>query len=195
MPARNLILAAALAGFLTTAARAQTTNAFYPPPFTKLEAMEDSIGTMVVKSAAPVGTVTTANGSTAGVTCKVDQDGNGLRQYGIAIRLSAMNNGALSGASAPFIDYDEIDGLLQAITQLEKIDWDITPLSSFNASYETRGGFRVAAFSSRRSGAVEISVTCTHANMAPILLAQDQIVQLQSFIQQAQTKLTALMKP
>jgi hypothetical protein len=187
---KSLATAIGAAISLTLAAQAQTTNLDYPPPiYTKLEAMEYRTGTIILKAEAPIGTMTTAAGSVS-VACKNDQDlGTGLKESGVEIGLTSG-----SGSYLLRLDYDELDGLLKAIGQLEKVDWTITSLSSFNASYETRDGFRVAVFSSRRSGAIEIAVRSTHANSAPLLLAQAQLMQLQNLIQQAQTRLDGLLK-
>ena len=144
-----------LAGFwaLATPARAQDANVYAPaPPATKLEMLETNTGTILIKATALMGSMS-VNGATVTVTCKEDADtGTGRKEYGIALGITSAQTANLEDRT--IVDYDELGSLLGAIDKLAKIDWSVTSLTSFNATYQTTGGFRVAAFSARRSGSI-----------------------------------------
>lgn len=77
---------------------------------------------------------------------------------------------------------------------LNKVDWSVTTLPSFDAVYTTKGGLRLSAFSSRRNGTVEFAVRTLRASLPPLLLPRDQVAQFRQFLAQAKSKLDALRK-
>ena len=175
---------------LTGMARAQETNACLPFPATKLEAFETNTGTVIIKATAPIGTVP-AHGGEVGVRCREITDaGTGRRESGIVIDLNF--GGEL--ADTMLIDYDELDSLLDGLEYLGTLDWSITPLPSFDAVYTTKGGFRTAAFGSRRTGNIEFAVRSVRMRMAPLVLSRDQLGQVRSLVQQGKAKLDSLRK-
>lgn len=189
---KTILLAIFGCSLLAAASQAQITNPYYViPPCTKLEALERGIGTIVISASSPIGTIAPISGAgSVTVNCKQDRDaGSGLTEHGISMSLESSGK----PEETVLVDYDEIAGLLKAIDQLEKLDWSITPLASFRASYETKAGFRVAVFSSRRSGAIEVAIRNTHGNIA-MILTRDQLAQLRRFIEEAQNKIAKLMK-
>lgn len=169
---------------------AQITNCCPPVPQTRLEAFETNTGAIIIKGTSPVGTVT-ANTAVLSVRCTQMTDGsNGRSEYGLAIGITETGQ----PEDTMLIDYDEIDPLLNALDYLNKVDWSVTPLSGFDAVYTTKGGFRMAAFSSRRNGTIEFSVRAVRAGRPRVLLFRDQVAQLRQVIEQAKTKLDALRK-
>jgi hypothetical protein len=72
------------------------------------------------------------------------------------------------------------------------VDWSVSSLPSLDAFYNTKDGFRIAAFSSRRSTNIEIAVRSLRWNLGPLLLSRTELAQLRSLIIQAKTKLDAL---
>jgi hypothetical protein len=172
----------------TGACHAQFTN---PPPQTRLEAFETNTGTIILKAAGLVGTVT-ATAGTLSVKCETITDtGAGRTEYGLAVGISEQG-GQL--ASTLLIDYDELDSLLNALDALNKVDWSVTTLPSFDAVYTSKGGLRLSAFSSRRNGTIEFAVRTLRASLPPLLLPRDQVAQFREFLAQAKSKLDALRK-
>jgi len=182
------LIALAATTLLVGIGRGQITN-FVPQ--TRLEAFETNTGTIIIKAGGLVGSVT-ANAGTLSVRCEAITDaGAGRTEYGLAIGISEPS-GQID--STLLIDYDEIDSMLNALDYLNKVDWSVTPLPSFDAVYTSKGGLRLSAFSSRRNGAIEFAVRTMRVNRAPVLLARDQVAQLREFIVQAKSKLDALRK-
>jgi hypothetical protein len=188
---KSKVLPAAVGCWLLLAveSRAQDTNAYALAPATRLEALETNTGTVIVKGFAPVGSVSVSAGVVS-VTCKEDTDtGAGRKEYGIAITVSVSNQ----FEDRAIVDYDEMDSLLNAIDYLSKIDWSVTSLISFDAAYTTKGGFRIAAFSSRRSGTIEFTIQSSHMSKG-ILLAPSQLGPFRGLIDQAKRKLDSIRK-
>jgi hypothetical protein len=189
---RLIVLYVAVAGALLPAAsaRAQETNPCVLVPATRLEAFETNTDTVIIKATAPIGTVE-ARGGVISVRCREITDaGNGHRETGLVIGFDASG----SVEDLTLIDYGELDSLLDGLDFISKLDWTVTPLPSFSATYTTKGGFRAAAFGSRRTGNIEFAVRSTRASRPPLLLSRDQIVQLRSLVEQARAKLDSLHK-
>ena len=185
-----IFVAVAGGSLLAGPALAQETNACLPVPATKLEAFETNIDTVIIKASAPIGTVP-AHGGAVSVRCREITDaGTGRRESGIIIDL------AFGGPveDVMLIDYDELDSLLDGMEYLGKLDWSVTSLPGFDAVYTTKGGFRAAAFGSRRTGNIEFGVRSTRVSRPPLLLSRDQLGQLRSLVEQAKTKLDSLRK-
>jgi hypothetical protein len=177
----NVILIT-LAGFwaLAATARAQNTVVYAPPPpTTKLEILETNTGTILIIATALIGLMS-VNGATVSVTCKEDSEtGTGRKEYGIAVGMVPEQTANLEDRT--IVDYDELGSLLGAIDELAKIDWSVTSLSSFDATYQSTGGFRVAAFSVRRSGGIEFSVRSSRMSKGT-LLTQSQLQEFRGLI-------------
>jgi hypothetical protein len=190
MTQKPLIFSCALLAFMlgSCLCPGQTTN-FVPQ--TKLEAFETNTGTVIIKAAGLVGTVSANNASLA-VRCEeITDTGTGRKEQGLVL---GIRDASTQLESTLLIDYDEIGSLVNALDFLNKADWSVTTLPSFDAVYTSKGGFRMAAFSSRRNGTIEFAVRNMRFPSAPIVLARDQVAQLRQFITLAKSKLDALGK-
>src|ERR1017187_352317 len=188
---KSPVVLAAIVGWslLAVTSRAQNTDVYPPAPATALEILETNTGTVIIKGTSPIGSMS-VNAVNVSVACKEDTDTSTQRkEYGIAISIKAT--GQLEDRT--IVDYDEMDSLLKAIDYLNKIDWSVTPLTSFNAAYATKGGFRIAAFSSRRSGAIEFSLRSSRMSKG-LLLTQSQLAQFRGLIDEAKRKLDEIRK-
>jgi hypothetical protein len=158
-------------------------------PKTKLEAFEAQTGTVIVKGVAQIGSMF-AQGGTVSVRSKESKDaGTGKKEYGIAIGLKENNR----PEDITIIDYDELDSLLDGIDYIVKINRTVSALPSFSARYVTKGGFRVAAYSSNnRPGTIQALLQGSHTARSRILLAPDQLAKFQVLVQQAKSNLDGL---
>ena len=185
-----IFVAVAGCSLLTGRACAQETNTCLPFPATKLEAFETNTDTVIIKATAPIGTVPT-HGGEVGVRCREITDvGTSRRESGIIVDLTF---GGQLGETL-LIDYDELDSLLDGLEYLGTLDWSVTPLPGFDAVYTTKGGFRAAAFGSRRTGNIEFALRSVRVRTAPLLLSRDQLGQVRSLVQQGKAKLDSLRK-
>jgi hypothetical protein len=186
----TVLVAVAGGSLLTGLACAQETNGCLLLPATKLEAFETNTDTVIIKATAPIGTVQ-GHGGEVSVRCREITDaGTGRRESGIVVDI-ALGGPAEAGL---LIDYDELDSLLDGIEYLGKLDWSVTPLPDFQAVYTTKGGFRVDARGSRRTGNIEFDVRNTRVIDPRLPLSRDQLGQLRSLVDQAKAKLDSLRK-
>jgi hypothetical protein len=170
--------------------RGQDTNPCPLLPQTKLEGFETNTGSVILKATAPIGNVA-ASAGTLSVRCREITDlGRGQREFGLMIAFAENSR----SDEMSLIDYDELDSLLNALDYLNKVDWSITTLPSFDAVYTTKGGFRVVAYGSRRTGGIEFAVRNTRLRGPPFLMSRDQLGQLRSLLDQARTKLDSLRR-
>jgi hypothetical protein len=88
------------------------------------------------------------------------------------------------------VDDSEVDALLSGLNYLIKINYDVTTLPAFQASYTTKAGLRVTADSVRREGAVQNYVQ--YGDQPRIALSSVQMTQLYGLIAQARKNLDAL---
>lgn len=171
-----------LCGALALEARAQdTTNA----PKTEIENFEMQPGTVIVKGLGETGSITTSAGVIS-VRCKESSDESSSRkEYGISVVLASDQ---LHGFLV--VDYDELDSLISGLDYLGKITYDVTALPSFDATFTTKSGLRIAAHSERRQGTIQIFLQFAGAPRIP--LSSVQFGQFQNLIGQAKASLDAL---
>jgi hypothetical protein len=176
-----------LSAFVHTAS-AQDTNAYAYAPATRLESFVTNTDTVVIRGSADIGLVTATTGTIA-LKCREASDTTTSRkEVGISIDL----NHNQQGKETRYVDYDELEPLITALAYLNKVDWSVTSLNSFDASITTRSGFRSSAFSSKRSSAIEFALRTAGTGNPPILLSRDQLAEFRGLLEQARTKLDSI---
>jgi hypothetical protein len=169
-------------------ATAQDTNAYVFAPATRVESFATNTGTVVVKGTADIGVVL-ANAGAIALKCREVTDvSSGRKEVGISVDL----NHEPQVRETRYIDYDELESLINAIAYLNKVDWSITSFNSFDAAITTRSGFRASAFSSKRSSAIEFAVRTAGSGNPAILLSRDQMAELRGLLEQARSKLDSI---
>jgi hypothetical protein len=185
IPMRKFCLVLIMAsGLGTLAARAQITN--LPP--TELETFETQIGTVIVKGAGPIGSLS-VDAVTINVISKESLNvTTGRRQYGMAVETIANNQRAWKKV----VDYDEMDSLFSGLNYLAKIDYKVTAEPTFVASYVTRSGLRVGAFTSQRRGVIQYFLQDYSTTSPRILITSAQLAQFQDLVAETKKTLDAL---
>jgi hypothetical protein len=121
------------------------------PPKTRLEQFQAKTGSVVIKGFTEVGTASGKYGSTVTVSAMEFTDASsGAKQFGITIDIKA--SGDYPQKNTSYIDLDEVDSLLKGIDYIAAADKTVTKLSSFEATYRTKGDFAMTVFSSSRTG-------------------------------------------
>jgi len=184
-----LLIAAAGWPLLTIASRAQGITIITNAPKTRIEAFEAQTGTVIIKASGQTGTIALQAGVVS-VICKESTDvTTGRKEYGIAVEVMENNR----PKDTTIIDYDEIDPLLNAIGYIGKVNYTVTSLPGFDAVYTTRGGLRIATYSSRkRVGTLGTSLQSSTVNKVRVSLSPEQLAQFQSLLQQSKTTLDSL---
>lgn len=165
-------------------------------PRTKLEALDERQSTVLIKGFTQITTVDIAGVRVDAVEMR--EMGNVSRAKGIVItvrdsfdrRTSERQNERPNDKSA-FIDYEEIDPLLNAIDAVSRVDETVTKLAGFEARYRTLGDFEVGVFRQTRSGTAAIIATgiCDRARNT---LSLDELAKLRAMIHEAKTRLEDL---
>ena len=156
-------------------------------PRTKLEALEERQNTVVIKGFTGIITVSIPGVAVAAVEMR--EMGNVSRAKGIVISLGGRSE--RTNDKRAFIDYEEIDPLLNAIDAVSRVDETVTKLAGFEARYRTLGDFEIAVFRQTRSGTAVIVQTglCDHAR---VTLSLDDFAKMKAMIQEAKTRLDEL---
>ena len=174
----------------TTLRAQEATNAYLIAPATKLEAFETNVGTIIIKATTDLGVVSAKTGVIS-VKCKEFTDtATGRKEHGLAIEIGWPGQ----FKDVMLIDYEELGSLLGALDYLNKVDVSVSSLDAFDAAYTTKGGFRVAALGSRRTGLVQFGVRDIRISAAPVVLSRDEMTRLSSLINQVKTQLDGLRR-
>ncbi|HTD67658.1 MAG TPA: hypothetical protein VK846_14120 [Candidatus Limnocylindria bacterium] len=188
MTLTRLFLAATLAmSFAGTMARAQETNSY---PKSNLELFEAMTSVVIIRGTDEAGVVI---GKIGGVTlrCRESRDpGTNRRESGVIVTVTQVEG--LEDTTV--VDYDELDGLIRGINYISNVDWSVTSLSHFEAGFTTRSGFKVASFSSRRSGTIEAFALSNRLIRSRSALTMAQLAQLRVYLEQAKAKLDVVQK-
>src|SRR5687767_9313073 len=159
-------------------------------PRTRLEMMDRIQGEVILKGFTRITTVDVRGVRVDAVELR--QLGKNIRFKGIVVSLRESQqvgeNQQRINESRAFIDYDEIDTLLNAIDVVSRVDETATKLVGFEARYRTLGDLEIAVFRQTRSGnAVTMSTgICDRVTSA---LTLDEFAKVKAMIQEAKGRL------
>jgi hypothetical protein len=199
-PTRMVLLSALMLSCVATALAQRPGPQFWRKvgceplePRTKLEALEDRQSTVLIKGFSRITTVDIAGVRVDAVEMR--EMGNVSRAKGVVITLrdSSERQNERPNDIRAFIDYEELDPLLNAIDAISKADETVTKLAGFEARYRTLGDFEVAVFRQTRSGtAVILQTGICERDRARNTLSLDELAKLRAMIQEAKTRLDEL---
>jgi hypothetical protein len=154
-------------------------------PRTKLEAIEDRHSTVIIKAFTRITTVE-VNGVRVDAVDMRELGGPG-RARGIVISLRESGGGRQNDNRA-FVDYEEIEALLNAIDSMVRVDETMTRMPGFEARYKTLGDLEIGVFRQTRSGTAVLLATgiCDRATQTMTL---DDLAKVKAMIQEAKTRL------
>jgi hypothetical protein len=156
-------------------------------PRTKLEALEDRHSTVIIKGFTRITTVEVPGMRIDALEMR--EMGNVSRAKGIVIVL--REGGERPRENRAFVDYEEIDPLLNAIDAISRVDETMTKLAGFEAKYRTLGDLEIAVFRQTRSGTAVI-VTTGICDLARATLSLDDLAKVKAMVQEAKTRLDDL---
>ena len=180
------VLAMAMLGaaWLGTTASAQSTN-IYPTTSTDIGTLESMTNVLIVKGFGAGDTVSLGGGVLAVRLKESYIPGDGQKFQ--ALVLDFVQDGVHQRA---VVDYAEIDSLLRALDYIRTATYDVTGLPGFEATYQSRDGFRVVGLGSHRQSSVQTFVQFDGCQR--ILLDSDQMSQLRAAIAQGRNTLDGL---
>lgn len=153
-------------------------------PRTKLEAIEDRHSTVVIKGFTRITTVDVRGVRIDAIEMR--ELGNATRAKGLAVIL--REGGERPEDNRAFIDYEEIDPLLNAIDAMSRVDETATKLGGFEARYKTQGDFEIGVFRQTSRGTAVI-LTTGICDRATATLSLDDLAKIRAMIQEAKARL------
>jgi hypothetical protein len=163
-------------------------------PRTKLEAIDERHSSVIVKAFTQITTIE-VNGVRIDAL-EMRELGNVARAKGIVIVLREGESARQDGGSRPrenraFVDYEEIDALINAIDAIARVDETMTRLPGFEARYKTLGDLEIGVFRQTRRGTAAVMSTgiCDRASQ---LLTLDELAKVKAMIQEAKMRLDEL---
>lgn len=155
-------------------------------PRTRLEAIDGRYNTLVVKGFTRITTVEVHGVRIDAVEMRDMGDTKG-RVKGIVVVLS-REGAERANDNRAFVDYDEIEPLLNAIDAIARVDETVTKFVGFEGKYKTLGDLEIGVFRQTRSGTAVIIATgiCDRATQT---LTLDDLAKVKAQIQEAKTRL------
>ncbi len=159
-------------------------------PKTKIEAFDAQQGTVVIRGFSNIGELKGVYGGVVSVESReLTHAATGRKEFGIAIDVKETSG--LERQSWSFIDYDEIDPLVNGIDYISKIDASVTRLDNFQADYRTKGDLLISTFSSS-SGENLCSIESGQIGSPSIFLNVADLARFRRLIISAKTKLDSI---
>lgn len=155
-------------------------------PRTKLEAIEWQYERVLVKGFSQIATFMARDVEVRVDAVELKDTATATRAIGLVIALRETGENPRENRS--FVDYDEIDRLLQGLTAIGRVNESVTKLAGFEARYRTLGDLEIIVFRQSRSGiaATLTSGICERVT-APMTL--DELDRLKAHIVEAKTRL------
>ena len=154
-------------------------------PRTKLEALDDRHSTVIIKGYTRITTVDVRG---------IRVDAVEMRDLGSAVGrakglvITWREGGERPNENRAFVDYDEIDLLLNAIDAVSRVDESVTKLAGFEARYKTIGDLEVGVFRQTRSGTA-VTMTTGICDLATVSMSLDDLAKVRAMIQEAKERL------
>lgn len=162
-------------------------------PRTRLEMMDRLQGTVIIKGFTRITTVEVRGVRIDAVEMR--QSGKDNRFKGVVVSLREGqpigDNRDRITESRAFIDYDEIDVLLNAIDVIARVDETATKLVGFEARYRTLGDLELAVFRQTRSGNA-VTLSTGICERVTHVVSLDDLAKVKAMIQEAKARLDEL---
>jgi hypothetical protein len=156
-------------------------------PRTKLEALEDRHSTVIFKGFTRITTVEIRGIRIDAI--EIRELGNVARAKGIVFSL--REGGERPREDRAFIDYEEIEPLLNAIDVISQADETVTKLAGFEAKYRTAGDLQISVFKQTRRGNAAMLTTGV-CEQTTGTLSLDELAKVRAMLQEAKMRLDEL---
>ncbi len=159
-------------------------------PRTRLEDLDDRYNSVIIKGFTRITTVEVRGVRIDAIemrdTRKTPAPNGLLIAKGLVVVL--REGGERPDDNRAFVDYEEIDSLLNAIDAISRIDETATKLVGFEAKYKTMGDLEISVFRQTRSGAAVLISTglCDRPQQT---LSLDDLAKVKAMIQEAKARL------
>ena len=161
-------------------------------PKTKLEAFQQQTGSVLIKGYTDVGSIVAAEPSTSIVQVRALEfvtASTNKKAMGIIVEITEVSSRMnITGSDRAFIDYDEVDDLLEGIDYISKATTAVTKHGQFEVKYTTNGDFSATTFnddSGNIKAAIDVGRISSHVPM-------DKFAEFRGFIVKAKKTLEEL---
>lgn len=159
-------------------------------PRTRLETLNDRYNTVIIKGFTRITTVEVRGVRIDAVEMRdlwKSSDNRGiLFAKGLVVVL--REGGERPGDNRAFVDYQEIDSLLNAIDAISQVDETATKLVGFEGKYKTMGDLEISVFRQTRSGTAVI-ISTGICDRPQVTLTLDDLAKVKAQIQEAKARL------
>ena len=155
-------------------------------PRTKLEAIEWQYERVLLKGFSQIATFTARDIEVRVDAVELKDTATATRAIGLVIAL--RETGENPRENRAFVDYEEIDRLLQGLTAIGRVNESVTKLAGFEARYRTLGDLEIIVFRQSRSG-IAASLTSGICDRVTAPLTLDDLDRLKAHIVEAKTRL------
>ena len=155
-------------------------------PRTKLETIDDRHSTVVIKGFTRITTVEVSGVRIDAVDMR--EMGNVSRAKGLVVVVTSVSEGNRPRDNRAYVDYEEIEPLMNAIDAAARIDETMTKFPGFEAKYRTLGDLEITVFRQTRSGNAALLTTgiCEQGRTS---LTLDELAKVRAMIQEAKARL------
>ena len=159
-------------------------------PRTRLEDLDDRYNSVIIKGFTSITTVDVRGVRIDAIemrdTGKTPAPNGLVFAKGLVVVL--REGGERPNDNRAFVDYEEIDSLLNAIDAISRVDETATKLVGFEARYKTTGDLEISVFRQTRTGrAVVISTGI--CDRATTTITLDELAKIKAMIQEAKARL------
>lgn len=153
-------------------------------PRTRLETIEERYSAVIVKGFTRITTV-----DVRGVRIDaVEMRAPGFPERAKGIVVSLREGGERPNEERAFVDYEELNALLNALDTVSRVDETSTSLAGFEASYKTSGDLEIRVFRQTQRGTA-VSLSTGICDRATITMTLDDLGKIKAMIQEAKTRL------
>jgi hypothetical protein len=155
-------------------------------PRTKLETIDDRHSTVIIKGFTRITTVEVSGVRIDAVDMR--EMGNVSRAKGLVVVVTSASEGNRPRDNRAYVDYEEIEPLMNAIDAAARIDETMTKFPGFEAKYRTLGDLEITVFRQTRSGNAALLTTgvCEQGRTS---LTLDELAKVRAMIQEAKARL------
>ena len=153
-------------------------------PRTRLEDLEERYGAVVIKGFSRITTVEVRGVRIDAVEMR--DMGNVTRAKGLVVSL--REGGERPNENRAFVDYEELDALLNAIDVVSRVDETATRHPGFEAKYKTLGDFEIIVFRQTQRGTA-VTLTTGICDRATQAMTLDDLAKVKAMIQEAKARL------
>lgn len=155
-------------------------------PRTKLETIDDRHSTVIIKGFTRITTVEVSGVRIDAVDMR--EMGNVSRAKGLVVVVTSPSEGSRPRDNRAYVDYEEIEPLMNAIDAAARIDETMTKFPGFEAKYRTLGDLEITVFRQTRSGNAALLTTGV-CEQGRISLTLDELAKVRAMIQEAKARL------